>query len=71
MLTRAIRRLHPAEASRCPALFMTEIVAALLSVLALHDHILASPAVSLEAIAAGGSWGLLILLACGLAIRDR
>jgi hypothetical protein len=50
---------------------MMEVTAALLSVLAVRDSILASPAVSFEAVSAAGLWGLLILVAACLAIRDR
>jgi hypothetical protein len=37
MLTSALRRLHPGQANRRPALFPLEIAAALLAVLALRD----------------------------------
>jgi hypothetical protein len=71
MLTRAFRHLHPEQASRSPTLFMMGVAAALLSVLALRDSILASPAVSLETLAAVGLWGSLILVACCFAIWER
>jgi hypothetical protein len=71
MLTRTLRHLHPEQASRSPALFMTLIAAALLSVLALRDTILAAPTVSLETLAAAGLWGVLLLSAGCLAIRGR
>ncbi len=71
MLTRTLRRLHPDQAIRCPALFMLGVIAALLSVLALRDSIIGSAAVPLETLSAAGLWGLLILAASCLAIRDR
>jgi high-affinity K+ transport system ATPase subunit B len=71
MLTQALRRLHPDQAWRCPALFLTGVAAALLSVLALRDRIVNSPAVSLETLSAAALWGGLLLLACCLAVRDR
>jgi hypothetical protein len=71
MLTRTLRRLHPEQASRYPGLFMTLVAAALLSVLALRDTILAAPTVSVETLAAVGLWGVLLVAAGCLAIRDR
>jgi high-affinity K+ transport system ATPase subunit B len=71
MLTQALRRLHPDQACRCPTLFLTVVAAALLSVLALRDRIMNSPAVSLETLSAAALWGGLLLLACCLVIRDR
>jgi hypothetical protein len=71
MLTSTLRHLHPGQVGRSPTLFMMEVTAALLSVLAVRDSILASPAVSFEAVSAAGLWGLLILVAACLAIRDR
>jgi hypothetical protein len=71
MLIRALHRLHPDRVCHCPALFITWVGAALLSVLALRDRIVDSPAVSLETLSAAGLWGALLVLACGLAIWDR
>jgi hypothetical protein len=51
-------------------LFILEVVAALLSVLALRDGILGGPAVSLETLFAVGLWGTLLAVACGLTIRE-
>jgi hypothetical protein len=71
MLRQMLRRLHPDQACRCPALFLTAVAAALVSVLALRDWIMASPMVSLEALCAGALWGAVLLLVCCLVIRDR
>jgi hypothetical protein len=71
MLTQALRRLHPDQACRCPALFLTGVAATLLSVMALRDRIMNSPAVSLETLSAAALWASLLLLACCLVIRDR
>jgi hypothetical protein len=69
MLTSVLRGLHPGQANRRPALFILEVAAALLSVLALRDKISGGPAVSLETIFAVGLWGTLLAVACGLTIR--
>jgi hypothetical protein len=69
MLTVVLRGLHPGQANRRPALFILEIAAALLSVLALRDEILRAPAASLEALLAVGSWATLLAIGCGLTIR--
>jgi len=71
MLTRVLRVLHPERANRRPALFILEVAAALLSVLALRDGILGGPAVSLEALSAVGLWGILLAVACRLTIRKQ
>ena len=71
MLTHVLRRLHPGQANRRPALFMVEIAAALLSVLALRDGILCRPTASIEALFAVALWGILLAVACRLAIRER
>jgi high-affinity K+ transport system ATPase subunit B len=70
MLTLVLRRLHPGQANRRPAVFILEVAAALLSVLALRDRILGGPAMSFEALFAVGLWGTLLAVACGLAIRE-
>ena len=70
VLVGVLRRLHPGQATRRPALFILEVAAALLSVLALRDGISGNPAVSLEALFAVGLWGTLLAVACGLAIRQ-
>ena len=62
---RVLRRLHPGQANRHPALFMLEVAAAFLSVLALRDRILGGPAVSLETFFAVGLWGTVLAVACG------
>jgi hypothetical protein len=69
MLTGAVGALHPRQANRRPALFILEVVAALLSVLALRDGILGGAVTSLEALFAVGLWGILLAVACGLTIR--
>lgn len=70
ILTGALGELHPGRANRRPALFILEVVAALLSVLALRDRILGGPVTSLEALFAVGLWGTLLAVACGLTIRQ-
>jgi hypothetical protein len=71
MLRQTLLRLHPDQACHCPALFLTAVAAALMSVLALRDRVMASPAVSLEIPSAAALWGVVLLLACCLVIRDR
>ena len=71
LLTGVLRELHPGQANRRPALFMLEVVAALLSVLALRNGILGGPAVSFETLFAVGLWGTLLAVACGFTIRGR
>jgi potassium-transporting ATPase ATP-binding subunit len=71
LLTGVLRELHPGQANRRPALFMLEVVAALLSVLALRNGILGGPAVSFETQFAVGLWGTLLAIACGFTIRGR
>ena len=48
MLMRGLRGLHPGQANRRPALFILEVSAALLSVLAFRDGILGGSAASLR-----------------------
>jgi high-affinity K+ transport system ATPase subunit B len=69
-LTRILRGLHPAQTHRRPVLFTLEIAAAFLSVLALRDGILGTAAVSLETLLAGVLWGTLLVVACGLTLRQ-
>jgi high-affinity K+ transport system ATPase subunit B len=69
MLMRGLRELHPGQASRRPALFILEVSAALLSVLALRDGMLGGSAASLEALFAIGLWATLLAIACALTIR--
>jgi high-affinity K+ transport system ATPase subunit B len=69
MLMRGLRTLHPGQANRRPALFILEVSAALLSVLALHDRILGGSAAPLETLFAIGLWTTLLAIACGLTIR--
>jgi len=65
-----LRGLHPGQTHRRPALFILEIAAALLSVLAMRDGILGNGAVSLETLLAGVLWGTLLVISCGLTIRE-
>jgi hypothetical protein len=71
LLTGVLRELHPGQANRHPALFMLEVAAALLSVLALRNGILGGSAVSFATLFAGILWGTLLAVACGLTIRGR
>ncbi len=71
LLTGVLWELHLGQAHRRPALFMLEVAAALLSVLALRNGILGGPAVSFETLFASGLWGTLLAVACGFRIRDR
>ncbi len=71
MLTRALCRLHPEQANRHPALFLLEIAAALLSVLAVRDVILGGPAASFETLSAAALWAMLLAISCHLVIRER
>jgi high-affinity K+ transport system ATPase subunit B len=71
MVLRILHWLRPGQANRRPVLFILEIGAALLSVLALRDGILGGPAVSLEALSAVGLWATLLVVACRLAIREH
>ena len=70
MLTPVFRELHPGRADRRPAVFILEVAAALLSVVALRDVILGGSAMSFEALLAVGLWGTLWAVACALAIRE-
>jgi hypothetical protein len=67
--TGVLQGLHPAQANRRPALFILQVTAALLSVLALRDGILGGRAVLLEAVFAVGLWGALLAIVCGLSVR--
>ena len=69
LLTGVLHEIHPGQANRRPALFMLEVVAALLSVLALRKGILGGPAVSFETLFAVGLWGTLLAVACGFTLR--
>jgi uncharacterized membrane protein (UPF0136 family) len=51
-------------------LFILEIAAAFLSVLAMRDGILGKGAVPLETLLAGVLWGTLLAISCGLMIRE-
>jgi len=66
-----LRWLHPGQANRRPALFILEIAAALLSVLALRDGILGDPAVSFEAFSAVGLWATVLVVACRVSRREH
>jgi hypothetical protein len=68
---RVLHWLHPGQANQRPALFILEIAAALLSVLALRDKILGGSAVSLETLSAVGLWAIPLVAACGVAIREH
>jgi hypothetical protein len=65
----ALRGLHPERVNRRPALFMLEVAASLLSVLALRDGILGGRAVLFEALIAVGMWGTLLAIACAITNR--
>jgi hypothetical protein len=65
------RWLHPGQVNRRPADLILEVVAALLSVLALRDGILNRPAMPFEALVAAGLWAALLAVACRHAMRDR
>jgi high-affinity K+ transport system ATPase subunit B len=71
MALRVLHWLDPGQANRRPVLFILEIAAALLSVLALRDGILGSPTVSLEILCAVGLWAALLVAACRVAIREH
>jgi hypothetical protein len=71
MALRVLRWLHPGQANRYCTLFILEIAAALLSVLALRDGILGVPAASLEALSAVGLWATVLVVACRVAIRGH
>jgi hypothetical protein len=64
-----LRGLDPGRAHRRPALFLLEIAAALLTVLAMRDWILGDTAASLETLLAGVSWATLLAVSCGLTLR--
>jgi hypothetical protein len=71
LLTGVLRELHPGQANRRPTLFMLEVAAGLLSVLALRNGILGGPAASFETLFGIGLWGTLLAVACGFTIRGR
>lgn len=71
MIVRILRHLHPGRASQQPALFLLAVVAAFLSVLALHDGILQRPTVALETLSAIISWSAWLAVTCVFAILDR
>jgi high-affinity K+ transport system ATPase subunit B len=64
-----LRELHPAQAHRRPVVFILEVAAALLSVMALRDLIVGGTAMPREALIAVGLWGSLLAVACGIAIQ--
>jgi high-affinity K+ transport system ATPase subunit B len=66
---RAIARLAPAETSRNPAFFLLEVAAALVTVLALRDHLQASPSAMPETILAAGLWGVAMAIALARAVE--
>lgn len=70
ILTLVLRELRPSKAQRRPAVFILEVAAALLSVLALRDAILGHSAMSSEALLAVGLWGVLLAVASGLAAQE-
>lgn len=70
MARRALLCLHPRRDGR-PCVFLLEVGAALLSVLALRDALLGAPGLALELPGAVGLWALLLATACCLAWRDR
>ncbi len=68
-LSDMLRGLCPGQASRRPALFMLEIAAAFVSVLALHDAISGGRAVVQEASVAVTLWAILLAVAWALSFR--
>jgi hypothetical protein len=71
MVRRVLRCLHPDHADRRPCLFLLEVGAALLSVLALRDALLGAPGFVLELPGAVGLWALLLAAAWCLSLRER
>jgi hypothetical protein len=69
LLARALNRLHPRDAQSCPALFLLETAAALLTVLAFRAVLLGAPAAPAELLCAAGLWAAVLAAACGLAGR--
>ena len=70
LLVRALNRLHPRDAQSCPALFLLEIAAALLTVLAFRAVLLAAPAAPTELLIAAALWAAALASACSLARRS-
>jgi high-affinity K+ transport system ATPase subunit B len=71
LLRRAVCRLHLRGANRRPSLFLLEIGAALLTLLALCDGLLGTSTVSSELLCAAGLWIVVLATACRLAMRHR
>ena len=69
LLSRALGRLHPQDAQSCPALFLLETAAALLTVLACRAVLLSTPSAPTELLCAAGLWAATLAAACGLAGR--
>ena len=65
-MSRALGRLHPRDANRRPALFLLEIAAALLTVLAFRAVLLGTPSAPAELLCAAGLWAAALAAACGL-----
>ena len=71
LLRRALHHLQPHDANRHPALFLLEIVAALLTVLALRAALLGAPTATAELACAAGLWAAALATACRLSGRGR
>jgi hypothetical protein len=69
LLGRALNRLRPQDAQSCPALFLLETAAALLTVLAFRAVLLSAPSAPAELLCAAGLWAATLAAACGLAGR--
>ncbi len=67
---RVLRRVHPEQACQYPGLFILEVAAALISVLAVRDGISGHPTVALEAVCAIGLWGFLLAIVFGIQILE-
>jgi hypothetical protein len=70
LLGRALNRMHPRDAQACPALFLLETVAALLTVLAGRAALLGTPSAPAELLCAGGLWAAALVAACGMTRRS-
>jgi hypothetical protein len=66
----AVRSLHSGGPTSHPGLYLLEIAAALLSVLALRDAILRGALPSIEALSAAALWGALFVAVYCLTPRE-
>jgi len=69
LLSRALNRLRPQDAQSCPALFLLETAAALLTVLAFRAVLLSTPSAPAELLCAAGLWAATLAAACGISGR--